>query len=311
LTLVIAQDTARELIPDETETPDGDNCFQRGDGGVFAKVPGSVLIYRFIYYPSTTYDTCVGRKGQFGMTKIREFFCNEDGNRKAQVMGEEELGEGYCIEVGEGRDKIAKWIPLEPSCEETTYGAVNQREEKFITGCYINDKREIRGGAVTEEKPFVHIKYTCNEDGTQQDEIVTNCVEAGAITCSHQLGCIGICEDTDPENDKTISGKVTSDGTEFNDVCEENRVRQYQCNRRGKAAELPLENCGATKQCQEGRCIDKFVGVEDIPVDLNSRIDELTNEVNILKFNYQDLLTRVGTLESESAVEVSSSPPIL
>lgn len=309
VSFVIAQEST--LIADETAIPNSENCFDR-DSGVYAKVPGGVVAGRF--FVRSRFDVCAGSEGRNGRTQIKEYYCGSTGNAEEQIMGVEQLGDGYCtyenVDV-EGRTRrVAKWISLEPSCEVRPFGAVDQRGEIFRTGCYLNDRVTREGGRVSTERPFVYKRYSCNEEGTAVAENEENCLEIGASLCNPR-GCSGVCTDSDAENNIDVAGSVTSDGNTYEDVCAgDNNVRQYQCSVNGRAQGLDARSCGANRRCREGRCENIFVEAED-QQDVNDRtsvtINELNEKINDLYERIAELEGRLSSLESESS-EVALSP---
>ncbi len=314
ISLVIAQESAG-LIADETQFANSDVCFD-SDGGVFTKNVGGVASGRF--FVRNYFDTCIGGEGRLGRMQIREYYCDANGRSQSQDMGQEQLGEGYCTNeavVIEGRNRrvrIGKWVSLAPSCEVRPFGAVNQRGDVFRTGCYNGEIGPHRrgGGAVSEQAPFAHRRYSCNENVTEVIVEEVNCLGIGARMCNNQLGCSGVCQDTDPGNANEIAGRVTSDGSVFDDVCVGNGVRQYQCSTAGRAVPSEVVRCEVNKRCQDGRCVNVFVEAENqnqVNERTTTTLEELVGRINELLERISALEGRIAELEAESA-EASLSP---
>jgi len=223
------------------------------DGGIFSSVPGIVTYSSWLGGEKTASDTCKSNR-------LIEYYCNPKSGRVAKktikcAFGceEDENGVGACV------------IP-EPSCEEIENGVKNEKGMIFRNRC--------------DGKTY--ISYSC--DGSEVKESTTECPSKCSV---REGGCVGTCsEDTDPENDKDVPGKVIVDGEPIYDKCiGRAKVKQYTCED-SKLKQLPTVNCGENRECissdNGAYCRDIIAGTETIE-ELSRRIAELQDLIDALR----------------------------
>jgi hypothetical protein len=253
-------------VVDGDDFGDVDSLCKDTDGGIKSTIPGVVSnLNRGLGYS----DRCINRE-----RSLYEYFCNANGRvKKTRINCEfgcikNEDGQAYCRP--ESKPASCDVIDAEAGIVE------DQDENSYKPSC----------GKGSETKIFT--KYTCN--GDVPEKITEDCSSLGEFGRCTRSGCIGECSDTDAENNKDVSGVVTADGVEYNDICiGDRKIKQYKClrGRKTQVGEEPI-SCGANRVCKEGACVDASTAGE-------------TTTIKGLKAIVDSLLSRIESLESQIA----------
>ncbi len=181
-------------------------------------------------------------KQKDGKDSVYEYVCDSKDIVQGKKAQRCELGcvtstitsDGTTVPAGACIAPVASCTKIEK--DNITIGAENERGEKFINGCGKGDDK---------------LKYTTYQcDGSKVVGEGVMC----ATRCDNNDGCIGVCTETDSENNVDIGGVATLDGVPHPDVCiRNNRVKQYSCSNGrlktiGQGDSKPT-GCGTGKIC--------------------------------------------------------------
>lgn len=240
-------------VKDGATIDDSDmNLCDDSDDGVFSEISGTLSYKSWIGGAKTVDDVC-NKKG----TSVTEYYCNSKGKKASKTI--QCLGgcvNGACVSVN-------------LSCEVTEEGAVDETGKVFKNNC--------KGKTLTE--------YSCN--GTTVKEETTEC----ETRCS-DASCVGICSETDAEDNKDVLGVLTLDGNDTSDECiGTTKVKQYRCeNGRKKSSTV---SCGKNRECVNGACKDIYASAEVV-----GNTQSLQEEIAALQVLIANLTARIEALET-------------
>jgi len=268
-------------VVDEIAFNNSDSCTD-SDNGVYSKIPGVVKKIRSSLIFSNTYhraDVC-------SKNKVIEYYCDKGKIKRTTIrciagcenenltIDGEEFIVGYCISP-------------EPSCTEIKPGIVRDETGKiYKSGCGKGEEKNI------------YIRYSC--EGNEVREVREDCSELGEFGKCTSIGCVGACNDTDPENNKDIPGIVIADGSSYPDKCvrDDEAVKQYKCVK-GRVVSLNSVRCGVDRVCVvdettgAGHCKNKEEANETITLEgLKRIVQNLQDRVEALEEIIEELVNQ-------------------